>query len=110
MPNYIENANMSTDRFVSALSRYKQSTVIYYTVGNRKNISFTTYKKQVKSTPNSKDKYMLIPPQFEYRPDRLSKELYGTVDLWWKIMEANDIKDIYEFKANLNIRIPNNIY
>ena len=110
MANYIENANMSTDRFVSALSRYKQSTVIYYNIGNRKNISFTTYKKQIKNVATSKDKYMLIPPQFEYRPDRLSKELYGTVDLWWKIMEANDIKDIFDFKANLNIRIPNDIY
>jgi hypothetical protein len=53
---------------------------------------------------------MIIPPQFEYRPDRLSYELYGTVDLWWKIMEANDIKDIFDFKAYLNIRIPSNIY
>lgn len=110
MSNYIEPANLNNNRFVSALSRYKNSVVIYYTIGNRKNICFTTYKKQIKNIASSKDKYMIIPPQFEYRPDRLSFELYGTVDLWWKIMEANDIKDIFDFKANLNIRIPNNIY
>lgn len=110
MPNQIEPANLNTIRFVSALSRYRNSTVIYYTTGNRKNICFTTYKKQIKSIASEKDKYMIIPPHFEYRPDRLSYELYGTVDLWWKIMEANNIKDIFEFKAYLNIRIPNNIY
>jgi len=110
MSNYIEPAGLNNERFVSALSRYKNSTVIYYTVGNRKNITFTTYKKQISNIPTSKDKYMIIPPQFEYRPDRLSYELYGTVDLWWKIMEANNIKDIFDFKAYLNIRIPNNIY
>ena len=110
MSNHIEPANLNNDRFVSALSRYKNSTVIYYTVGNRKNITFTTYKKQISNIPSPKDKYMIIPPQFEYRPDRLSYELYGTVDLWWKIMEANDIKDIFDFKAYLNIRIPSNIY
>jgi hypothetical protein len=110
MANNIEPANLSSDRFVSALSRYRKSSVIYYSINDRKYTTFTTYKKQIKTTAGPRDRYMVIPPQMEYRPDRLSKEVYGSVDLWWKILEANNIKDIFDFKAGLNIRIPNNIY
>jgi len=39
------------------------------------------------------DKYFVVTPGTEYRPDLVSKEAYGAVDFWWKIMEANNIKD-----------------
>jgi len=44
----------------------------------------------------------------EFRPDKMSQHVYGHVDWWWKIMEANNIKDVYDFKAGTNIRIPAN--
>jgi len=110
MPNQIELANLPSDRFVSALSRYKQSVVVYYTVGNKNYLSFTTYKKQIKSTPSKNDSYMVIPAGMEYRPDIVSKKVYGTTDFWWKILEANNIKDIFEFKIGLNIRLPSNVF
>lgn len=104
MSNYIEYTNLSPTRFVPVSSRYNNSKVIYYT--DNKLLTFTTYLKGTYNL-NSTDKYYVITAGTEYRPDLVSQTAYGTVDFWWKIMEANNIMDIYDFKAGLNIRIPN---
>ena len=49
---------------------------------------------------------MVISPGYEYRPDLISQMVYGSPDFWWKIMEVNSIKDIFDFKAGVNLRIP----
>lgn len=108
--NYIEPANIPSERFVSALSRYRNMQVIYYHMSNKKVLSFPTYRKQVSATPGPNDSYMVVPSGMEYRPDLVSYEVYGTPDFWWKIMEANNIKDIFDFKTGTNLRIPNNIF
>jgi len=103
MANFIENANLPSERFLAVGSRYESSTVIYYT--DKKLLTFTTYKKQ-QITPGDNDKFMVISKGFEFRPDLVSQKVYNAPDFWWRIMEANDIKDIFEFKAGKNIRIP----
>lgn len=110
MANSIASANMDSSRFTSALSRYRNSTVVYYAIGTAQYLTFTTYKKQVSPTPSQNDKYALITPGMEYRPDAVSKSVYGTTDLWWKILEANNMKDIFEFKAGITIRLPGSIF
>ena len=107
MANYIEYTKIDAKRFVPMSSRYAETPVVYYT--ENKLITFITYKK---NQPNfgKKDKYYVVTAGTEYRPDLVSQNAYGTVDLWWKILEANDIKDIFDFKAGLNIRIPGNIF
>ena len=37
-----------------------------------------------------------IPMGYEHRPDRISNLFYGTPDLWWMIMEINNISDPFE--------------
>jgi hypothetical protein len=106
MANYIETTKISPKRFVNVSSRYSETPIIYYT--ENKLLTFPTYKK--KAIPkSSKDKYYVVTPGREYRPDLVSLAAYGTVDFWWKIMEANNIKDIFDFKAGLNIRIPDSV-
>lgn len=107
MANYIEKSKIDPRRFVPVSSRYTNSTVLYY--GEQKLLTYNLYKKTVQKT-SSKDKYFVVTPGTEYRPDLVSQTAYGTTDFWWKIMEANDIKDIFDFKAGLNIRIPDNIF
>lgn len=107
MSNYIEETNLQPRSFVTVSSRYANSSVIYYTENNL--ITFKTYKKQITNTPGENDKYYVITPGTEYRPDLVSYSAYGTPDLWWRIMEANDIKDVFEFKSGLNIFIPDAI-
>lgn len=107
MANFIEETNISPLRFVPLTSRYSESKIMYYT--ENKLLTFNTYKKT--SIPSSsRDTFYVVTPKTEYRPDLVSQTAYGTVDFWWKIMEANNIKDIFDFKAGLNLRIPNAIF
>lgn len=104
MPNYYEETNLKPRSFVPVSSRYANSIVVYYT--ENKLLSFKTYKKQTSSKPGINDKYYVVTPGTEYRPDLVSYSAYGTADLWWQIMEANNIKDIFDFKTGLNIFLP----
>jgi hypothetical protein len=103
MANYIEKTTLSTRRFVTITSRYYNSEVIYYT--DKKFLTFNTYKKN-KYPQSQQDRFMVIEKGYEYRPDLVSEQAYNLPDFWWKILEANDMKDIYEFKSGTNIRIP----
>lgn len=107
MANYIEKTKINAQRFVPVSSRYAESEVIYYT--ENRLLTFPTYTK-VTIPLGSKDRYYVVTAGTEYRPDLVSQTAYGTVDFWWKLMEANNLKDIFEFKAGLNIRIPNAIF
>lgn len=107
MANYTEKSKINPKRFVPVSSRYAESTVLYY--GENKLLTYNLYKKD-KLKISSNDKYYVVTPGTEYRPDLVSQTAYGTTDFWWKIMEANNIKDIFDFKAGLNIRIPDNIF
>ena len=100
----IETEITPTDALVDSLSRYANSTVLYY--GDNGLMTFSTYKRQVTDSDPTQDQYTVISPSHEYRPDKLAYQVYGAPDLWWKIMEANGISDIWNFKAGLNIRLP----
>jgi hypothetical protein len=107
MANKIEFTDLQANDFVTRVSRYSSSRVIYYS--DERIITFETYKKQ-KFSPSPNDQVAVIPSGMEYRPDLVSKEKYGIPDFWWKIMEANNISDIIEFKAGKTIILPENIY
>jgi hypothetical protein len=107
MANKIEFTDVRATNFVTKVSRYASSKVLYYS--DEKILTFETYKRRNYSK-SSRDKVAVIPPGMEYRPDLVSKERYGLPDFWWKIMEANGIKDIMEFKAGKTIILPENVY
>lgn len=79
------------------------SNVVYYS--DRKLITFNTYKREEIVT-NSTDKFMVVTQGVEFRPDLISKAAYGVPDFWWRILQANNIADIYDLKAGINIRLP----
>lgn len=92
---------------VSTMSRYADQLVIYYGAQNK--LAYNTYKR--KSYPlSSEDKFLVISKTREYRPDMVAYEQYGIVSLWWKLLEANGMKDIWDFKVGTNIRLPANIF
>lgn len=107
MANKIEFTNTRPTEFVPRLSRYSESRVIYYS--DARITTFETYKRK-KFSPSSKDQVTVITPGMEYRPDLMSYDKYGIPDFWWKIMEANKIKDVMDFKAGRTIVLPENIY
>ena len=107
MANYFEVTKLNPLNFVSFTSRYAENKICYYK--EDRYLTFSTYKKN-NYPSSSRDKYMVITKGYEYRPDLISQKIYGFPDYWWKIMEANNIKDIYNFKAGVNIRIPGGLF
>lgn len=107
MANKIEYTTFSSGRFVSPSSRYSDSRVIQYSEQNI--LTFETYKRKIYKSQNE-DKFAVISPGYEYRPDLMSNAIYGVSDFWWRLMQVNNIWDIYDFKVGLNIRIPANVF
>jgi hypothetical protein len=58
------------------------------------------------------DKIVLIPPEFNQRPDLMSQQEYGTPRLWWVFCIRNPdliIDPINDFLAGIEIYVPQNI-
>jgi hypothetical protein len=103
MSNQIYYTGVSPQRYVSTLSRYSNSEVIQY--GKNNVVAFATYvRPDTQISPT--DTVFLINGSTAYRPDKVSKMKYGFVDWWWKIMQANQIYDIMDFKAGRTIYLP----
>lgn len=106
MANTISYPPLPAKRFVDFSSRFINSKVLYY--GENNKVTFETYKKKP-ITFSENDKFIQINSSTEYRPDLVSYYAYGIPELWWYIMQANGIKDIYDFKSGITLRIPRNI-
>ena len=95
------------DYFVNPTSRYADSTPIYY--GSQRLLAYETYKR-TKPVTSTEDRYAVITPGWEYRPDLVSTKSYGVPDFCYKIMEDNGIHDVMDFKSGLTIRLPNRVF
>jgi hypothetical protein len=80
--------------------------VIYY--GEQKFVTFPTYSRDA-YVKTGTERVMVIKKGVEFRPDLVSFDVYGFPDNWWRIMEANNMKDIIEFKAGKTIVLPDKI-
>lgn len=55
------------------------------------------------------DQLIVLTSKYEYKPDLLSHDLYGTPRFWWVFQRRNLelIKDpIWDFKVGLEIQVP----
>lgn len=102
----ISRAPIASTKIVSGFSRYKKQTPIYY--GEQKILTFDTYIR-VPYVRTGDEKVMLITKGVEYRPDLIAYDVYGVPEAWWKIMEVNNIFDIYDFKVGRTVFLPKNI-
>ena len=108
MANLIEVTDIKATTLVDNSSRYSGSTVLRYS--EQGYLTFETYKRNDNIVPESPDdQFTLLSAKYEYRPDLLSYDVYGFPDYWWKIMQVNNIWDVFEFTAGKNIRIPQKI-
>jgi restriction endonuclease S subunit len=107
MANLLIETEIPASRFVDSTSRYLESDVIYY--GENNIITFKTYKRtDISFTSN--DKFFLIDGAREFRPDLVSKAAYGITSFWWRILQANGMKDILDFRKGVTVRIPNSVF
>ena len=100
----IEPSATKASEVVVPTSRYYKGVVIYY--GEQRKLTFETYLR-TPYVPVGDESVMLITKGVEYRPDLVSFQVYGFPDGWWKILEANQMHDIFDFKAGKTIILPN---
>lgn len=66
----------------------------------------------IRAVPAEPDDYLYtIEPQYLYRPDLLSYDLYGTKDLWWVFIQRNlDVLQdpVFDFVPGTKIFLPKN--
>jgi hypothetical protein len=109
MANKIVILETSPTSYVADTSRYNNDKTKVIRYSENGYLTFSTYKGWNRSL-SRQDRFTVIGPGFEYRPDLVSFHEYGLPDFWWRIMEINGIKDIYDFKAGTNIRLPSMIF
>ena len=64
-----------------------------------------TVISQMKQLPY---KVYAVPAKYEYRPDLLALEKYGSSKLWWIIVGVNDITHPFkQMSTNSYLKIPN---
>lgn len=102
----IRDTNLRTEVVLKGFSRYRNSKVIYWS--DRNLITFNTYVREP-YVPTGKERIMVIKASVEYRPDLVSYDIYRFSDAWWRILEANGMKDIWEFKAGRTIILPDSV-
>lgn len=100
----IEQTDIRTENIVDPNSRYNGRPIIYY--GEQRYLTFETYLRRP-YVPNGQEKVMLITKGVEYRPDLVSYDVYGIPDFWWRILEVNNMHDIWDFKTGVTIQLPN---
>ena len=105
--NITTTALIATKGYVAGSSRYANSDIIYY--GDLNKLTFTTYVRS-SFKPSAQDMFTVVTAGTEYRPDLISMQMYGTVDFWWRIMEVNQIYDIFDLKIGTNLRLPANVH
>lgn len=106
MPTSITLATgLKNTNFVANTSRYINSTLIYW--GNQNVLTFETYKRQP-LVFSSSDRYLVVKPGEEFRPDLIAGRAYGNglISLGWRIMEANLVFDVFDLRAGLTLRVP----
>jgi len=106
MSQKIEISRVQPRSIMASGSRYMKQNVIYY--GEKRIITFDTYNRETYQA-TGKEKVMMINKGVEYRPDLVSYDYYGFVDNWWRILEVNGMKDIFEFKAGATIILPDKV-
>jgi hypothetical protein len=100
----IQYTDIPVQNIMSANSRYRKQTIIYY--GEQKYLTFDLYFRRP-YVREGNEKVMVITKGLEFRPDLVSYDYYGFPDNWWKILEANNMMDIYQFIAGRTIMLPN---
>tara|TARA_Y100000034_G_scaffold127551_1_gene180486 strand:- start:824 stop:1150 length:327 start_codon:yes stop_codon:yes gene_type:complete len=104
MTQKIEQSNIMVEQVAAVGSRYRTNqNVIYY--GDQRFVTYDLYIRTNYEKTND-EQVMVITKGVEYRPDLVSYDFYGFVDNWWRILEANKMQDVFEFKAGKTILLP----
>jgi len=83
------------------------TTSLYYKTSLRNDYLDTWTPIPIPAEPDDYD--YKIQPQYNFRPDLLAFDLYGSSKLWWVFMQRNaDVifDPIYDFRSGTIIKLP----
>jgi hypothetical protein len=83
------------------------TTSLYYNTSLRNDYLDTWTPRPIPAEPDDYD--YKIQPQYNFRPDLLAFDLYGSPKLWWVFMQRNaDVifDPIYDFRSGTIIKLP----
>lgn len=91
------------------MANFKRNT--RYTNGlsskNRAGTDFLLLRKSLSIQPDPGDTLVAVKQEDILRPDLISYKAYGQPDLWWAILEYNNIQDpLFELKESQILKIP----
>lgn len=88
---------------------YKRTSPYFKTDQRNFLISYLDFYEERPIPSDLSDEFIVIDPKYNFRPDLLSANLYGTPNLWWTFMVRNPnlmIDPIYDLTAGLEIFVP----
>lgn len=88
---------------------YQKNSPYYITPQVSQYVDYLGFWNGTYIIPRGTDMLMQLDAQYQYRPDLLAYNQYGTAQLWWIFMLRNPdvIKDpIWDFVANITIYVP----
>jgi Base plate wedge protein 53 len=87
-----------------ATSRYDAKVILSTAEGDYTRV---LRLNEIKSTLSDTDGYMNVDLVHQYDPYKIAYEVYGNASLYWVILAANDLFDMFDLVEGLTIRIPN---
>lgn len=104
--NYMFSNEVDTGKLKSipvATSRYDSKVIL-----STKDGDYTRVLRlnELKSDISTSDMYMNVDLLHQYDPFRIAYEYYGNSSLYWVILAANDLYDIFDLVEGMTIRIP----
>lgn len=92
------------NRTNSTISRYRNK-IRLNAVNGTQALEFIK-RSQLYINKSPKDEYYYVDASKRYRPDLLSFELYGTPELYWVILECNNLNTPLDMETTLTLRVP----
>jgi len=88
---------------------YSKSSPYFDTIQKNNLVSYLDFMEFRDIPPDDTDELIIVEVAFNQRPDLLSNNLYGTVDLWWIFVVRNPdqmVDPIYDLVSELQLLVP----
>lgn len=74
---------------------------------NPESQEFLLLRETINIPESSQDIFFTVEGHYVGRPDAISEAVYGVPELWWVIMDINNIKEpIFDLEDGQELRIP----
>lgn len=74
---------------------------------NPENQEFMILRENINIPETSQDVFLIVTGEHIKRPDSIAEQTYGSPELWWVIMDINNIREpLFDLEVGQELRIP----